>query len=85
MLPLPCETLMSEKKRLATNYEKDFLMSLSVKKNLIGEYLVKLQARTWLSRALSSSCSSMVARRTKCTGNHLLACITLPNIHRFKE
>jgi len=31
------------------------LLSLSVNFILIGEYLAKLQARTWLSRALSSS------------------------------
>ena len=33
----------------------------------IGEYLTNLQARTWLSRGLSSSFSSVLARRTECT------------------
>ena len=41
---------------------------LRVKKNFfkIGEYLAKLQARTWLSHARSSSFSSVLARRAKC-------------------
>ena len=47
--------------------KKGLLLSLSVKKNKIGEYLAKLQARTWLFRALSSSFSSMLARRTNYT------------------
>ena len=42
----------------------------------IGEYLAKLQARTWLSRA-PSSFSSVVAR-------HYILLVTLPNIRRFK-
>jgi len=33
---------------------------------LIGEYLAKLQARAWLSHALSSCFSSVLARRAKC-------------------
>jgi len=84
----PCETLMSENKRLTINYKvvwgcyiskvrwvvnnqikKGLLLSLSVKKILIGEYLAKLQARTWLSRALCAPCHQ----------NH----VTLPNIHLF--
>jgi len=39
--------------------------SVSEKEIKIGEYLAKLQARTWLTRALSSSFSSVLARRTK--------------------
>jgi len=35
--------------------KKGLLLSLWVKKIEIGEYLAKLQARTWLTRALSSS------------------------------
>ena len=34
------------------------------------EYLAKLQARSWLSVALSSSFSSALARREKCTRQH---------------
>ena len=34
--------------------KKGLLLSLSEKKIKIGEYLAKLQPRTWLSRALSS-------------------------------
>ena len=45
---------------------KSLLLSLSVKFFQIGEYLAKLQARTWLSHALSSSFSSVLARRAKC-------------------
>ena len=44
------------------------------KKIKIGEYLVKLQAITWLSRALSLSFSSVLARRTKFTSYHALDC-----------
>jgi len=33
----------------------------------IGEYLAKLQARTWLFRVLSPSFSSALAKHTKCT------------------
>jgi len=54
--------------------KKGLLLSLLVK-FFFGRYFVKLQARKWLSRALSSSFSSVVARRTKCTVNNLLACI----------
>jgi len=38
--------------------KKGSLMSLSVKKIKIGEYMAKLQARTWLTRA---SCASRLA------------------------
>jgi len=37
-----------------------------MKKIKIGEYLAKLQAQMWLSRALSSIFSSVLARRAKC-------------------
>jgi len=40
--------------------KKGLLLSLSVKKFKIGEYLAKLQARTWLSHALSSSFRSVL-------------------------
>jgi len=43
------------------------LLSLSLKKIKSGEYLAKLQAKKVVSRALSSSFSSVLARRTKCT------------------
>ena len=46
--------------------KKGLLLSLWVKKIKIGEYLAKLPTKTWLSRALSSSFSSVLARRTKC-------------------
>ena len=44
---------------------KGFLLSLPVKKSKIGECLATLQARTWLTRALSSSFCIVLARRTK--------------------
>jgi len=47
--------------------KKGLLLSLWAKKYYkIGEYLAKLDALTWLSRALSSSCSRVLARRAKC-------------------
>jgi len=46
--------------------KKGLLLSLRVKKIKIGEYLAKLQAKTWLSRALSSSFISVLARRASC-------------------
>ena len=49
------------------------LQSLKVKKIKIREYLAKLQARTWLSRALSSSFSIVLARRAKCETTTLFA------------
>ena len=42
---------------------------------LIGEYFAKLQARTWSSRALSSSFSSAVVRRTKWWGVGVVICL----------
>ena len=44
--------------------KKGSLLSLSVKKFKVCEYLEKLQARTWLSHALISSFRSVVARCT---------------------
>jgi len=46
--------------------KKGLLLSLPVKKIIIGEHLSKLQARTRLSPAICSSFSCVVARRTKC-------------------
>ena len=46
--------------------KKGSLLSLRVKKIEIGNYLAKLQAKTWLSRALSSSFISVLARRASC-------------------
>jgi len=48
--------------------KKGLLLSLSVKK--IGEYLVKLQARTWLSRHTRALCAPghhTAKGRRKCT------------------
>jgi len=42
------------------------LLSLTMKKINIGECLAKLQARTWLTRALFSAFNSVVAKRTMC-------------------
>ena len=50
---------------VSNHIKKGLLLSLTVKKIKIGEYLAKLQARTWLFRALSSSFSSALAKRTK--------------------
>jgi len=58
--------------------------SWSVKKFLIGEYLAKIQARIWLSRALSSSFSS-VGQVHKVHETTTLLLVTLPNIHQFKK
>ena len=49
------------------------------KKSKIGEYLAKLQAKTWLSRALSPSFSS-VGQARKVRGTPTLLLVTLPNI-----
>ena len=48
--------------------KKSLLLSLRVKKKLKSvNTLAKLLARTWLSRALSPSFSSVLAKRAKCT------------------
>ena len=44
---------------------KGFLLSLPVKKSKIGECLATLQARTWLTRALSSSFLHRVGQADK--------------------
>jgi len=49
--------------------KKGLLLSLPVKKIIIGEHLSKLQARTRLSPAICSSFSCVVARRISATGN----------------
>ena len=79
---LPCETLLSainDKLQgsvaaylsycgvVNKQIKKGLFLSLSVNFFKLGEYLAKLQTRTWLSRALSSSFSAVVARSTKCT------------------
>ena len=46
--------------------KKGLLLSLRVRIFLISKYLAKLQAKTWLSRALSSCFCSVLARRAKC-------------------
>jgi len=46
--------------------QKGLLLNLSVKKKLIGEYLVKLQTRRWLSRALCAPVHHASKRRRKC-------------------
>jgi len=43
------------------------LLSLRVKKTEIGEYLAKLQARAWLSRAFCTPGQHTAKRRRKCT------------------
>ena len=44
--------------------KKGLLLSLSAKKIKVSEYFGKVRARTWLSRALSSSFSSLLAGYT---------------------
>ena len=44
-------------------FRQGLLLCRSVQFLNIGEYLATLQARTWLSRALYSSSSSVLARR----------------------
>jgi len=58
---------------------------VSEKKIKIGEYPAKLQARTRLSRALSSSFSSMLKKARKVHETATLLLVTWPNIHRFKK
>jgi len=52
---------------VSNQIKKGLLLNLPVKMLKIDEYLAKLQARRWLPRALFSSFSSVVAKRTKCT------------------
>ena len=51
--------------------KKGLLLSLPVKKIIIGEHLSKLQARTRLSPAICSSFSCVVARRTNCNWKYV--------------
>ena len=51
--------------------KKGLLLSLWVKKNKIGEYLAKLQARAWLSHALCAGSQHTAERRRKCTRQSL--------------
>ena len=62
--------------------KKGLLLSRSVKYCfLIGKYWAKLQARTRLSRALSSSFSSVLARRAKDTGDSTMAPFVNHNVY----
>jgi len=55
--------------------EKRFIAeSVSEKKFKIGEYLVKLQARTWLSRALVRLANTLLNDGESARDNHVLAC-----------
>jgi len=45
-----------------------------VKKKLIGEYLAKLQARAWLSRALVHLANTLLKDEESARDNHVLAC-----------
>ena len=62
--------------------KRGLLPSLWVKKNLIGEYLAKLPAKTWLSRALSSSFSSTlyVGQARKVHETTIRSCLQLCRI-----
>jgi len=62
--------------------KKDLLLSLWVKKNKIGEYLAKLQAIRWLSRALCAP-GQHTAKHESARDNHVLGCNFVPNIHQF--
>ena len=54
--------------------KKRLLLSPWVNFFLNGEHLAKLQARTWLFRALFPSFSSVLAKHTSARDNHILAC-----------
>jgi len=61
----------------------NFFFKLKVKLSVkIGKYLVKLKARTRLSHALCLVAVCWPGAQSA-WDNHALACITLPNIHRF--
>ena len=51
--------------RVVNQIKKGLLQSLSENIFKIGEHLAKLQARTWSSRALAPSFSSVLAKRTR--------------------
>jgi len=48
--------------------------SASEKKILNGEYLAKLQARTWLSRAIVRLAKTLLRDGENARNNHVLAC-----------
>jgi len=50
-----------------------FIAESVSEKNKIGEYLAKLQSKTWLSRALSTSFSIVLAGAYSAWDNHSLA------------
>jgi len=55
--------------------KKGLLLSLRVKKIKIGECLAKLQARTWLSRALVRLVANALLKDGESArNNHVLAC-----------
>ena len=58
------------------------MLTLSVIFFKVGKRLAKLQARTRLSCALSSSFSSLLARRAKMHVTTTLLLVTLLNIHQ---
>ena len=64
--------------------KKGLLLSLPVKKNKIGEYLAKLLAKRWLSRALSSLSRRLLASH-KVHETTAILLVTLRNIYRFRK
>jgi len=55
--------------------KKGLLLSLRVKKKFkIGEYVAKLQARTWLSRALLRLANTLLKDEESARNNHAFAC-----------
>jgi len=51
----------------------------------IGEYLVKLQARAWLSHALCTPWPARCYKTKKVHETITFLLVTLPNIYRFKK
>ena len=66
---------------LITKLRKAYCSVCKRKKLKIDEYLAKLQARAWLSHALSAPGQQIAKTRRKC----MFLLVTLPNIHRFKK
>ena len=62
--------------------KKGLLVSVSLKKLKIGEYLAKLQAKTCLSRALCALVNTSLKDEKKCTRHNHLLLVTLSNIHQ---
>ena len=54
--------------------KKGLLLSLRVKKIKIGEYLAKLQAKTWLSRALCAPGQLTAKHEESARDNHVFGC-----------